>query len=220
MGKALIRVVIADDHAVVRQGLKAFLSAQADMEVVGAAATGAEAVALVRELLPDVIVTDLLMPVMDGFDATRRMREANPATQVIILTSYSAEGHVLRALRSGALSYLLKESGPDEIARAIRKAARGEAVTASAIGPKVMRRLAARPYEQASGLGQLTNRELDVLRLIADGLSNAIIAERLVITEGTVKTHVSNILGKLHLGDRTQAAAIAWQQGIVDRTEW
>jgi NarL family two-component system response regulator LiaR len=211
-----IRVLIADDHAVVREGLRAFLSSQG-IEVVAEAATGDEAVRLTETTAPDVVVMDLLMPEGDGFDATLKIRESRRQTQIVILTSHTTEGHLLRALRAGALSYLPKESEPDEIAAAIRKAANGEAVIASSIGARVIRRLAARPYEQASGIGQLTDRELEVLRLIADGLSNAVIAERLVITEGTVKTHVSKILAKLDLADRTQAAALAWQQGLVDR---
>jgi NarL family two-component system response regulator LiaR len=211
-----IRICIADDHAVVRQGLRAFLAAQPDIEVVGEASTGAEAVQLVQHLHPDVLLIDLLMPVLDGFEATRQVRTACPATQVVILTAHAAEGQVLRALRSGALSYLLKDSEAEEIAATIRKAARGEVTIAPALGSRALQRLAGPASDHAAGLAQLTNRELEVLRLIADGLSNAIIAERLVITEGTVKTHVTNILGKLQLSDRTQAAALAWQRGIVD----
>jgi NarL family two-component system response regulator LiaR len=212
-----IRVLIADDHAVVRQGLRAFLSSQG-IEVVAEATTGNEAVELVQTTATDVVVMDLLMPASDGFDATLEIRRTNPRTEIVILTSYTGEGHILRALRAGALSYLPKESEPEEIAAAIRKAANGEAVIAPSVGARVIHRLAASPHEQASGLGQLTDRELEVLRLIADGLSNAAIAERLVISEGTVKTHVSSILSKLALADRTQAAALAWQQGLVDRT--
>jgi NarL family two-component system response regulator LiaR len=212
-----IRVLIADDHAVVRRGLRAFLSTQAGIEVVAEAGTGEDAVRLVKTLSPDVVVMDLLMPAMDGFDSTLEVRQSNPETQIVILTSYTAEGHILRALRAGALSYLPKESEPREIATAIRAAARGEAFVAPSIGARRMRHLAARPRE-AAGIGQLTARELEVLRLIADGLSNAAISDRLVIGTGTVKTHVSNILGKLGLDDRTQAAALAWQQGLIDRT--
>lgn len=210
-----IRVCIADDHAVVRQGLQVFLSAQPDIEVVGEAATGAQAIALVNRLSPDVIVMDLLMPDMDGFAATRHIRDTCPQTRVIILTSYSAEGQVLRALRAGACSYLLKDAQAAEIATAIRNTMNNQAVIAPAIGPAAAERLARRPSEQAAGLAQLTDRELEVLRLIADGLSNSIIAERLYIGEGTVKTHVSSILSKLRVADRTKAAALAWQQGIV-----
>jgi NarL family two-component system response regulator LiaR len=211
-----IRVCIADDHAVVRQGLHAFLASQPDIEVVGEASTGAQAVDLVRELRPGVLLIDLLMPVLDGFEATRQVRATFPETAVIILTAHAAEGQVLRALRAGALSYLLKDSEAHEIAAAIRRAARGEASLAPALRSRALQKLAGRASDHADGLAQLTNRELEVLRLIADGLSNAVIAERLVITEGTVKTHVTNILGKLQLDDRTQAAALAWQRGIVD----
>jgi NarL family two-component system response regulator LiaR len=213
-----IRVVIADDHAIVRQGLRAFLSSQAGMEVVGEAATGDDVVRLVDELFPDVVVMDLLMPSGDGFDATEKIRESSPRTQVVVLTSYTAEGRVLRALRAGALSYLPKESEPNEIVNAIRKAALGKPVVSSSIGAHVIRRLGARPHEQNSGLGQLTKRELEVLTLIADGLGNVVIADRLFITEGTVKTHVSSILSKLGVADRTQAAALAWRQGVIDQS--
>lgn len=213
-----IRVLIADDHAVVRQGLRVFLGAQPDIEVVGEAATGNEAIALVSRLSPDVVVMDLLMPDMDGFAATRHIRDTCPQTQVIILTSYSAEGQVLRALRAGASTYLLKDAEAGEIAAAIRKTMNNQAVIAPAIGSAVAERLARHPSDQVAGLAQLTDRELEVLRLIADGLSNAIIAERLFIGEGTVKTHVSSILRKLQVADRTKAAALAWQQGIVDHS--
>jgi NarL family two-component system response regulator LiaR len=211
-----IRVVIADDHAVVRRGLRAFLASQAGIEVVGEAGTGDDAVRLTEELSPDVVVMDLLMPSGDGFDATVNIREMSPKTQVVVLTSYTAEGRVLRALRAGALSFLPKESEPDEIVIAIRRAALGQSVVASSIGAHVIRRLAARPSEQSSGVGQLTKRELEVLALIAAGFSNFVISERLFITEGTAKTHVSSILAKLGLADRTQAAALAWRQGLID----
>jgi NarL family two-component system response regulator LiaR len=214
-----VRVCIADDHAVVRRGLRAFLDSQPDIEVVGEAATGSDAVALVQRLVPNVVLVDLFMPEMDGFEAIRHMRERCPDTHVIVLTSFSAEGQVLRALRAGALSYLLKDADADEIAAAIRKAARGEAVIASTVAAKGVGKLARPPAASTAGLAHLTNRELEVLGLIADGLSNAIIAERLVITEGTVKTHVNNLLSKLQLADRTQAAVLAWRHGIADQAD-
>lgn len=201
-----IRICLADDHAVVRQGLRAFLDSQPDIDVVGEAATGAEAVALARALHPDVLLLDLMMPGMDGFEATRRIREHSPGTSVVVLTSFSSQGHLLHARQAGVLSYLLKDADAAEIAAAVRKAARHEPVISSTT----------RPADHTAGLRQLTNRELQVLRLIADGLSNAIIAERLVITEGTVKTHVNSLLSKLHLADRTQAAVLAWREGLVE----
>jgi NarL family two-component system response regulator LiaR len=200
-----IRICLADDHAVVRQGLRAFLNSQPDIEVVGEAGTGAEAVALARALHPDVLLLDLMMPGMDGFEAARRIHEHSPGTSVVVLTSFSSQGHLLRARQAGVLSYLLKDADAAEIAAAVRKAARHEPVIAPT-----------RPADHTAGLGQLTNRELQVLRLIADGLSNATIAERLVITEGTVKTHVNSLLSKLHLADRTQAAVLAWREGLVE----
>jgi DNA-binding NarL/FixJ family response regulator len=213
---AAIRVCIADDHAVVRQGLRAFLSSQPDIEVVGEAATGTQAITLAGKLAPDVVIMDLMMPDVDGFTATRRIRDMCPETRVIVLTSYSAVGQVLRALRAGACSYLLKDAEAGEIATAIREAVHGRPVIAPAVGAALAQRLARRPAEQVAGLAQLTDRELEVLRLIADGLSNAVIAARLFIGEGTVKTHVASILRKLQVTDRTKAAALAWQQGIVD----
>lgn len=210
-----VRICIADDHAVVRQGLRAFLGSQPDIDVVAEAATGRDAVTLVRQLAPDVVLLDLLMPQMDGFEAIRRMHEHSPDTRIVVLTSFFAEGQVLRALRAGALSYLLKDADAEEIAAAVRKAARGEAVLAPAVAAAAAARPAGHPTAPTAGLARLTNRELDVLRLIADGLSNAVIAERLTISEGTVKTHVNNLLSKLQLTDRTQAAVLAWRHGIA-----
>jgi NarL family two-component system response regulator LiaR len=214
----LIRVCIADDHSVVRQGLRAFLNSQPDIEVIGEAGTGTDAVAQARALHPHVVLIDLMMPGMDGFEATRRIREYCPDTNVVALTSFSSQGHVIRALRAGVLSYLLKDADAADIAAAVRKAAHSQPVIAAAIAATAEGRTGRHPAEPPTGLGQLTNRELQVLHLIAEGLSNAIIAERLVITEGTVKTHVNSLLTKLQLTDRTQAAVLAWREGLIDNT--
>jgi NarL family two-component system response regulator LiaR len=211
-----IRVCIADDHAVVRQGLRAFLTSQSDIDVVGEAATGEKLLQIVAREDPDVVLVDLLMPGLGGVETTRRLRQAYPSIQVIVLTSFAAQAQVIRALRAGALSYLLKDSGAEEIAEAIRRAAHGESTVAASIGAAAIRQLAQPANARAGGIAQLTDRELQVLRCIADGVSNAIIAERLTITEGTVKTHVNSILTKLQLTDRTQAAVLAWREGLVD----
>ncbi len=211
-----IRVCLADDHPMVREGLRAFLSSQHDIDVVGEAATGEELLRVVARAQPDVALVDLLMPGLDGIEATRSLRKSHPRVQVIVLTSFSAHTQVIRALRAGALSYLLKDSDADEISAAIRLAARGESAVSPAIGVTAVQRLAQPASAQSTGLAQLTDRELQVLRSIADGLSNAVIAERLTISEGTVKTHVNSILRKLQVTDRTQAAVFAWRQGLVD----
>jgi len=206
----MIRVVLVDDHAVVREGLRFLLEQQPDMEVVGEGKDGAQGVALVTSLLPDVALLDLLMPKMDGISAVREMKRLTPHTQVIILTSYYEDEQVFGAIKAGAISYLLKDAGPEELVEAVRAAARGEGVLHPQVAARVLREM-----QQHSPLQELTARELDVLTLIARGRSNAEIASELVIGEGTVKTHVSNILTKLHLADRTQAAIYALQQRLV-----
>lgn len=211
-----ITVLIVDDHTVVRQGIRAFLATQSDIQVVGEAASGREAVRLVMEHVPDVVLMDLVMPEMDGVEATRQIRRISPRTQVIVLTSYHDDEHIFPAIRAGAISYLLKDVGADELADAVRKAARGEAVLHPRVAARVIQELHGLEGERsASPFADLTERELEVLRLIAEGLSNAQIAARLVISEKTVKSHVSNILSKLHLADRTQAAVYAWKQGLM-----
>lgn len=206
----MIRVVLVDDHAVVREGLRYLLEQQADMEVVGEGKDGVQGVALVTSLLPDVVLLDLLMPKMDGITAVREMKRLTPRTQVIILTSYYEDEQVFGAIKAGAISYLLKDAGPEELVEAVRAAARGEGVLHPQVAARVLREM-----QQHSPLQELTARELEVLTLIARGRSNAEIASELVIGEGTVKTHVSNILTKLHLADRTQAAIYALQQRLV-----
>lgn len=216
-----ITVLLVDDHSVVRQGVRAFLETQPDISVVSEAASGDEAVQLATEHAPDVVLMDLVMPGMDGVEATRQVKAASPRTQVIVLTSYHQDEHIFPAIRAGALSYLLKDVGPDELAEAVRKAAWGEAVLHPRVAARVVQEIhGARQNTQAPNpFTELSDRELEVLRLIADGLTNADIAERLVISEKTVKSHVSNILSKLHLADRTQAAVYAWREGVVRRDE-
>ncbi len=210
-----ISVIIVDDHAVVRQGVRAFLDTQPDIQVVAEASSGLEAIRLCAEFAPDVVLMDLVMPGMNGVEATRRLKRVSPRTQVIVLTSYYDDEHIFPAIQAGAISYLLKDVGPNELADAVRKAARGEAILHPRVAARVIRELHNMPQDTPATFSELTERELEVLRLIAEGLSNAEIADRLVISEKTVKSHVSNILNKLHLADRTQAAVLAWKEGLM-----
>lgn len=212
-----ITVMIVDDHGLVRQGVRAFLETQLDITVLADAGSGAEAVRLATELVPDVVLIDLVMPEMDGVEATRRLKQASPRTQVIVLTSYHQDEHIFPAIRAGALSYLLKDVDSQELAGAIRKAAKGEAVLHPRVAARVVQELHGAAQTALNPFTELSERELEVLRLIADGASNSEIAERLVISEKTVKSHVSNILSKLHVFDRTQAAVYAWREGVVRR---
>lgn len=212
---ASISVLIVDDHILVRRGIRAFLEAQDDIMVVGEAGTGLEAIQQAAEFVPDVVLMDLLLPETDGVEATRQIKRTSPRTQVIMLTSYHADEHIFPAIRAGALSYLLKDILPDELVDAIRKAAAGEAVLNSRVAARLVQEVQGLRQAETNPFTELSERELEVLRLIAAGLSNAEIAGKLVIGEKTVKSHVSNILAKLHLADRTQAAVFAWRSGIV-----
>jgi len=213
-----ITILIVDDHQLVRQGVRDFLETQSDLIVVGEAATGDESVRLAGQYVPDVILMDLVMPGgMDGVEATRKVKKVSPRTQVVVLTSYHEDEHIFPAIRAGALSYVLKDIGSIELAEVVRKAAQGEAVINSRVAARLVQEVRRSQDVTPNPFTELTDREMEVLRLIADGLSNARIAERLVISEKTVKGHVSNILGKLHLADRTQAAVYAWREGIVRR---
>ncbi|HEX4208003.1 MAG TPA: response regulator transcription factor [Ktedonobacteraceae bacterium] len=214
-----IALLIADDHALVRQGIRTFLDLQPDLSVLGEASSGEEAVRMAAEFAPDVVLMDLVMPGIGGVEATRQVKQASPRSQVIILTSYHEDEYIFPALRAGALSYVLKDVGPDELAEAVRKAARGESVLHPRVASRVVEELRGTRQATPNLFTDLSDRELDVLRLIADGLSNAEIARKLIISEKTVKGHVSNILGKLHMLDRTQAAIYAWQQGLVTRRD-
>jgi two-component system, NarL family, response regulator LiaR len=213
-----ITVLLVDDHAVVRQGVEAFLSTQPGIAVAGQAASGSEALRLAAELAPDVVLMDLMMPEMDGVEATRRLKQISPRTQVIVLTSYHDDEHIFPAIRAGALSYLLKDAGPEEIATAVRKAAAGEAVIHPRVAARLVQEISGARAQEINPFTELTESELEVLRLLAQALSNAEMAERLVISEKTVKSHVSNILSKLHLADRTQAAVYAWREGVVRKS--
>jgi two-component system, NarL family, response regulator LiaR len=212
-----VTVLLVDNHALVRQGVRAFLDTQSDITVVAEAASGDEAVHLAAEHAPDVALMDLIMPDMDGVEATRRLTARSPRTKVVVLTSYHDDEHIFPAIRAGALSYVLKEVGPDELAKAVRKAAAGEAVLHPRVAARVVRELHGARRDEPNVFRELSDRELEVLRLIAEGLSNAEISDRLFISEKTTKSHVSNILGKLHLADRTQAAVYAWREGVVRR---
>jgi NarL family two-component system response regulator LiaR len=211
-----ITVLIIDDHQLVREGVRNFLQRLRDITVVGEAGSGQEGLRLASELAPDVVLMDLVMPEMDGVETTRRLKQISPRTQVIVLTSFDDDQHILPAIRAGALSYILKDVGTAALAEAVRKAARGEVTMTPLVAARVMRELrqGGQPATQVGA--DLSEREIEVLRLIAEGRSNTEIAERLVISEHTVKRHVSNILSKLHLADRTQAAVYAWREGMVE----
>lgn len=211
-----IRVLLADDHTIVRSGVRALLSTEPDIEVVGEVGNGAEAVAQAEALRPDVILMDLVMPGLSGIEATRQITASLPGTRVLVLTSFAADENVFPAIKAGALGYLLKDSGPDELVRAIRQVNRGEPSLEPSIARKVLLELSHSPKEQRPlTKDPLTERELEVLRLVAQGGSNRDIAAKLVVSELTVRTHVSNILGKLQLASRTQAALYALQKGIT-----
>ena len=211
-----ITLLIVDDHAVVRRGARAYLEAEEEFAVIGDVGSGAEAMLLAAHHLPDVILMDLAMPGMDGVEASRRMKQISPQSQIIVLTSYHDDEHLFPALRAGALSYLLKDIPLSDLADAIRKAARGEATMHPLVAARLVQEQArAIRHRNVTLSGLLSEREQEVLRLIAEGCSNAEIARRLVISEKTVKSHVGNILGKPHLHDRTQVAVFAWREGLV-----
>jgi NarL family two-component system response regulator LiaR len=216
-----IRVLLVDDHAVVRQGLRMFINMQKDMEVVAEGANGAEAVELSARFNPDVILLDLLMPQMDGVEATRKILEHNPHSRVLILSSFGEDDKVFPAIRAGAQGYLLKDIQPRELVQAIRETYQGKAQLHPDIARRLMQAISAetatsdqKPAPLPKELQDLTDREREVLEYIAEGLSNREIAEKMVISEKTVKTHVSNVLDKLGLEDRTRAAIWALKHGM------
>ncbi len=214
-----ITVLLVDDHQVVRQGVRAFLDAIPDIDVVGEAESGETAVRLSAEHVPDVVLMDLLMPGMNGVEATRQIKKTSPRTQIVILTSYHQDEHIFPALQAGAISYVLKDIKMEALVTAIRQAAQGEATLHPQVAARVIQELHGSRKHEFNPYTELTERELEILKLIADGLSNQEIAAQLFISQNTVKGHVSNILSKLHLADRTQAAVYAWKEGIVRRDE-
>jgi two-component system, NarL family, response regulator LiaR len=211
---APIRVLIVDDHLVVRTGIRALLSPEPDIVVVGEACDGVEALAEALRLEPDVILMDLVMPQMDGIVAIERILSNQPSARILVLTSFEADDKIFPAIRAGALGYTLKDFGPAELVRAIERVYRGESSLHPAIARKVLQELA-QPPKRPPTVEPLTEREVAVLRLIAHGQSNQEIAGALGIGEGTVRVHVSNILSKLHLASRTQAALYALREGLA-----
>jgi NarL family two-component system response regulator LiaR len=209
-----IHILIADDHAIVREGLRWLIDTEPGMELVGEATDGVEAVLKARSLQPDVILLDLVMPRKDGIEAIGEIKQENPEARVLVLTSFAEDEKVFSAIKAGALGYLLKDSSPQELLQAIRDVHRGE----SSLHPTIARKLIGelnRPSELPTAEEPLTERELEVLSLVARGLSNQEIADRLIVSERTVRTHVSNILEKLHLANRTQAALYAVREGLA-----
>jgi NarL family two-component system response regulator LiaR len=209
-----IRVLIVDDHKIVRKGLNVLLSTVQGIEVVGEAQDGAEAVEKAASLTPDVVLMDLVMPKMDGIEATQRISETQPKTKILVLTSFAADDKVFPAVKAGALGYLLKDTSPEELLEAIRRVHRGEPSLEPVIARKVLHEIS-HPGRENPTTDPLTERELEVLRLISQGLSNKEIASKIFVAEWTVRTHVSNILSKLHLASRTQAALYALRSGLA-----
>jgi NarL family two-component system response regulator LiaR len=209
-----IRVLVADDHAIVRKGICALLATEPGIEVVGEASDGHDAIAEAQRLQPDVILMDLVMPGLDGMEAMRFLTSCQPTTRILVLTSFHDDDKVFPAIKAGAQGYLLKDSGPEELVRAIEQVARGESALQPSIARKLLRKLS-KPPSQKPDADALTDREIEVLRLVAQGQSNREISGQLAISEATVRTHVSNILSKLNLCSRTQAALYALREGLA-----
>ncbi|MCL6429439.1 MAG: response regulator transcription factor [Anaerolineae bacterium] len=210
-----IGVLIADDHTLFRRGVRKMLEAEDDMSVLGEAATGRETLTLARELMPDVILMDIQMPEMDGIEATRVLHREMPHIGIVFVTMHANDEFVFRGLQAGGRGYILKDADPETMLRAIRAVAHGESLLGAAIAQKVMRQFAALDRAPTPLLDKLTPRETEVLRLIAEGMSNKEIAARLVLSEKTIKNHINNIFSKLHLYDRTQATLYAIRTGLA-----
>ena len=212
-----IRVLVVDDHAIIRKGIRAVLELVPDIDLVGEAGNGTQAVKLDSELVPDVVLMDLMMPEMDGIAAIKQIKVARPKARILVLTNFAGEDMIFPAIKAGAMGYHLKDSSPEALVDAIRQVFRGESSLHPLIAKKVLDEFHSSEKHQQEE--QLTQREVEVLRLLAQGFENKEIAEQLVISEATVRTHVSNILGKLHLASRTQAALYALREGIASLDE-
>ena len=211
-----ITVLVVDDHIIVRKGIRALLATEPDIEVIGEATNGREAITQTEALGPDVILMDLVMPELDGIEAIKHITDNNPQVRIVVLTSFATDEKVFPAIKAGALGYLLKDSAPEELIQAIRQVYQGESSLHPTIARKLLQEISRPPQPQKPPTTEpLTERELSVLKLIAQGLSNQDIADQLVISEATVRTHVSNILSKLHLASRTQAALYALREGLA-----
>ncbi len=215
MNKTKIRILIVDDHAVVRKGIRALLATEDDLDVIGEAENGQQAVELYSELNPDLLLLDLIMPKVNGIEAIKKIKGDHPEAKILVLTSFAADDQVFPAIKAGALGYLLKDTEPDDLINAIRQVYRGESSLSPAIARKVLEEVF-HPAEKPLSPDPLTKREVDVLQVLAKGKSNRDIAEELTISETTVRTHVSNILGKLHLASRTEAALYALKEGMAN----
>jgi len=216
MKEDVIRLMVVDDHPIVLQGTQALLAEIEDIEVVGLANNGKEAVALNKTLKPDVILMDLIMPEMDGIEAINQIIAEYPDTKILVLTSFITDDRVFPAIKAGALGYLLKDSIPNELVRAIRKVHRGEPALHPSIARKILQDIQEVSPEEEVSIEPLTDREVEVLQLVAKGRDNQDIAEKLVIAEVTVRTHISRILNKLHLANRVQASLYALRHGLID----
>lgn len=214
MTEETIKILIADDHEIVREGLRTFLKSQPGFEIIGEADDGAKAVNLAKILNPDVILMDLVMPVMDGISATRQIMKDNPSAHILVLTSFAEDEKVFPAVKAGALGYLLKDSSPADLLDAIRQVSLGESALHPSIARKVLKELN-RSSTTPPITEQLTPREIDVLKLVAEGLSNQDIASQLSLSEWTVRTHLRSIMSKLNLVNRTQAALYALREGLA-----
>lgn len=211
-----IRVYITDDHQIVRRGIRQLLSTEVGIEVVGEASNGKEAVAGVEQLKPDIVLMDLVMPVMDGIEAIRQIKAGHPSIQILVLTSFATDDKVFPAIKAGALGYLIKDTSPDELISAIHQVHKGEPTLHPSIAQKLLKEISHSSDDDAPvSPDPLTERELEVLKLISRGLSNQEIAETLVVSVATVYTHVSRVLDKLHLASRTQAALYALREGLA-----